>query len=129
MLFFRYSDVQRAGIFMEEWEKIISELKRYNRLHNETIKRRGLDEIGYSDENSVPFWYHCECGGKVPLSVVDTGSPVCEGRCPACGCGHKLRLEELKNLFERMSPNAVTRNLVFSEGLGTDLFISGAGAV
>jgi len=26
-----------------------------------------------------------------------------------------------------MSPDAVTRNLVFSEGLGTDLFISGAG--
>lgn len=38
-----------------------------------------------------------------------------------------MRLEELKNLFERMSPDAVTRNLVFSEGLGTDLFISGAG--
>ena len=127
VLFFRYSDVQRAGIFMEEWEKIISELERFNRLHNETINRRGLDGIGYSNENSVPFWYHCDCGGKVPLSVVDTSSLVCEGRCPACGCAHKLRLEELNILFERMSPDAVTRNLVFSEGLGTDIFISGAG--
>lgn len=127
VLFFRYSDVQRAGIFVEEWEKIISELERFNRLHNEIVNREGLDDIGYCGENSVPFWYHCDCGGKVPLAMVDTSSLVCSGECQACGNRHKLSLEELKNLFENMSMDAVTRNLVFSEGLGTVLFISGAG--
>ncbi|MCK4736055.1 MAG: hypothetical protein KAT65_26605, partial [Methanophagales archaeon] len=86
-----------------------------------------LDDIGYCGENSVPFWYHCDCGGKVPLSVVDVSSLICSGECQACGNRHKLSLEDLKKHFENMSMDAVARNLVFSEGLGTVLFISGAG--
>ncbi len=127
VLFFRYSDVQRAGVFMAEWERIISEFERFNRLYNEIVNRRRLKDIGNREENSVPFWYHCECGGKVPLAVVDTSSVVCRGECPACGNRHELSLRELEKHFENMSISAVTRNLVLSEGLGTSLFISGAG--
>ena len=127
VLFFRYSDVQRDGLFVDEWARIISELERFNRLRNEIVNRRGFGDIGYCNENSVPFWYHCGCGGKVPLAVVDASSLVCSGECLACGNRHELSLEELKKHFENVSTDAVTRNLVFSEGLGTVLFISGAG--
>ncbi|WP_456487768.1 hypothetical protein [Candidatus Alkanophaga liquidiphilum] len=125
VLFFRYSDVQRAGIFVEEWEKIISQLSKFNELHDEIVREKGLEDIGYCGRNSVPFWYHCSCGGKVPLFM--DSPPLAYGECPVCGEMYELNLESLKELFGSMSPNAITRNLVFSEGLGVALFISGAG--
>lgn len=125
VLFFRYSDVQRAGIFVDEWEKILLQLSKFNEVRNEIVREKKLEDVGYCGENSVPFWYHCSCGGKVPL-LMDSPPLAC-GKCPVCGESYELNLESLKELFGDMSPNAITRNLVFSEGLGVALFVSGAG--
>ena len=123
VIFFRYSDVQSANIFIDEWERVISDIERYNRMHNEIVRRRGLEDIGYCDANSIPFWYHCDCGGKVPLYL---SGAKWVGECPVCHKKEEIDMN-LSEIFSRVSPRAVLRNLVFSEGLGTSLFISGAG--
>jgi len=123
VIFFRYSDVQSAKIFIDEWERVISDIERYNSMHNEIVRRRCLEDIGYCDVNSIPFWYHCDCGGKVPLYL---SGDKWVGECPVCHKKEEID-KNLSEIFSRVSPRAVLRNLVFSEGLGTSLFISGAG--
>ncbi|HDS45788.1 MAG TPA: hypothetical protein ENN68_06825 [Methanomicrobia archaeon] len=130
VLFFRYSDVQRAGIFMDESVRLLTERERFNQRYTEIIQEEGLEDISTVSEESVPFWYHCGCGGKVPLSGSHTRPPANEryaGTCPVCREQYELPFAELADRYDRMSPNAVARNLVFSEGLGTALFVSGAG--
>jgi len=122
VLFFRYSDVQRAKVFIEEWKKVLSRLEDFNRLHNEVVEKKGLHDVGFVEPNSAPFWYHCECGGKVQMFLTNS---FYSGECPVCG--EKYRIESIEEEFENLSPRAVMRNVVFSEGLRTSLFVSGAG--
>ncbi len=127
VLFFRYSDVQKEKIFLDEWRKVILNLKAYNNIYNDVIFEKKLD-IPQVQPNRFPFWYHCDCGGKIDLSIENS---ICSGTCPVCGREYKLEFDgEYRNLdkyFDRMSLSAVARNLVFSDGLGTALYISGAG--
>lgn len=124
ILFFRYSDIQRENIFISEWKKIISNLSLYNKIYNGMVKEKELKNIPLVEENSFPFWYHCSCGGKVPLFV---SSKICTGKCPSCQEDHEFSIESIEEKLPRMSIQAVSRNLIFSEGLGTSLFISGSG--
>lgn len=122
VLFFKYSDIQRIGLFLDKWESIVSKLKEFNGIHNEIVKRKKLEkDLGLIEENSAPFWYHCECGAKVQMYYKDGFF----GTCPICKKEH--RVESLADEFKNLSPKAVLRNLVFSEGLRTTLFISGIG--
>ena len=122
VLFFRYSDVQRCGLFVEEWRRIVSRLKEFNRIYNEIVMRRGLEnDLGLVEENMAPFWYHCECGAKVQM--YHDGEFF--GICPICKREHGIA--SFEDEFKDISPRAVPRNLIFSEGMGTSLFISGAG--
>lgn len=127
VLFFRYSDVQRERIFVDEWRKIILNLNVYNNVYNEVIFEKKLD-IAQVQLDHFPFWYHCDCGGKVDLSMVNSH---CSGTCPVCEREYILKFDiefrDLDKYFDRMSLSAVARNIIFSEGLGTALFISGAG--
>jgi hypothetical protein len=122
VVFFRYSDVQQSGLFIDEWKKVLPHIEGFNKIHNEVIKNRGLKNIAPVDLNSAPFWYHCGCGGKVQLYL---RSGYFTGTCPVCEEGHEI--DDIENEFENLSPKAVMRNIVFSEGLGTSLFISGSG--
>ena len=124
IIFFRYSDLQKEKIFLPEWGKISSNLPIYNRVYNRMVKERNLENIPLVEENSFPFWFHCSCGGKVPLSV---SSKTCSGKCLSCQKNHEFSIDDLEKYFPDMSLQAVSRNLVFSEGLGSSLFISGAG--
>lgn len=128
VLFFRYSDVQREGIFLEACRRLVQKTKEYNQACNSSIETRGLQELGHVEEHFFPLWYHCGCGGKVTLSMFDG---ILQGRCPVCDNGHQLDLgkeySDLESFYSDMAPTAIARNLIFSEGLGTTLFVSGAG--
>jgi hypothetical protein len=79
-------------------------------------------------EEEVPFWYHCDCGGKVRLKALPAA--LLAGTCHACGAEHRIPMDsgsDLDAAYPRMSPDAVARNIIFSEGLGTTLFVSGTG--
>lgn len=121
--FFRYSDLQRKRIFLEEWEYIIFRLEEYNTQYNNAIQQHGLD-IRLCSSNALPFWYHCPCGAKVHLWLEEKYG---KGECRLCFRKHEIDLDRLKERFGDMSPNAVARNVIFSEGMGTHVFISGTG--
>lgn len=121
--FFRYSDIQKKGVFIEQWKGIISGIKRYNSIYNSSIERHNLD-IPLCAPDSLPFWYHCKCGAKVAL-LYDGG--FAGGICRICSDEHEMDMDELEKRFGDMSPNAVARNIIFSEGMGTRVFISGTG--
>ncbi|KUG18929.1 hypothetical protein ASZ90_011375 [hydrocarbon metagenome] len=125
--FFRYSDLQQAGIFAEETNELRSHREGYVRHYNAAIAERSLN-IPPVRTDHVPLWYHCACGGKVALATGDEGTS--EGTCPACGTPATLdniSLPALEAHYGRIGLSAVARNIVFAEGLGTSLFLSGAG--
>jgi hypothetical protein len=126
--FFRYSDVQQDHLFMNEWKTILASIPLYTTVYNETIREKKLPLTPVSF-NFSPFWYHCSCGIKVPLTT-DTVSGW-RSTCPVCKTEFSLPLnpdnDHLAQLMKDMGLSAVARNVIFSEGLGTRLFISGAG--
>ncbi len=124
--FFRYTDIQKERIFTEEFRRILARLKEFNSLCVSSVRKNGV-EINYSAE-SLPFWYTCNCGGIVPLSVKGYSPLRCAGTCPSCGRKHDMDIEKsLEEMFPRLSMNAVSRNMIVSEGLGDALYVSGTG--
>ena len=128
VFFFRYSDVQQDSLFVDEWKKILGSLPEYNRIYNFTIREKKLNLPPVTHDLS-PFWYHCDCGLKIALPAGT--APVYNGTCPACKTSYSFILdsneENLVNHMKNMGLSAVARNIIFSEGLGTRLFISGSG--
>ena len=125
VLFFRYSDLHAAEVLKEEHREILSNVDLFNKIYNEAVIKMGLDDIGTIPENLVPFWYHCACGGKVPISLVS--SREIAGSCPVCGTKYELPTEDFDKYYRHISPRAVTRNIVVAEGFGTGLYVSGSG--
>ncbi|NJD78022.1 MAG: WbqC family protein [Candidatus Methanoperedens sp.] len=121
--FFRYSDIQRKGIFIDQWDNIVLNLEKYNYIYNNSIKYHGLD-MPLCANDSLPFWHHCLCGAKVQL-LNNNGNAT--GQCRLCAAKYKISMDKLQENFKNMSPNAVARNVIFSEGMGTQIFVSGAG--
>jgi len=122
LFFFRLSDVQSAGIFSKETEAVISKSSLFNSVYENSRISNNLSELLPAKEYSVPFWHDCVCGSKVQL-FVDQNKLI--GTCPVCKSQVSLALP--LSSFSSLSPNAVARNIVYSEGLGSSLFISGAG--
>jgi len=120
VLFFRYSDVQQDMVLVDEAYQVFNSAADYNRYYNEAVDE--LD-VGLSpvDVDSYPFWFHCGCGVKIPL----TESFVCRG----CGQEHDYTLNKafFRKHFMDLDYSAVCRDLVYAEGLGTSLFFSGVG--
>jgi hypothetical protein len=128
ILFFRYTDVQKKGLFVEISRQILNDLKKYNESYNRLISSTKVD-IPQIEKDDIPFWYHCECGGKVHL--IEHPSTVLAGTCPVCGREHQFSsgssMIDLDVNYPQMSLNAIARNIIFSQGLGTHIFISGTG--
>jgi hypothetical protein len=126
--FFRYSDVFEHGLLINESRKILSQPDVYSSQIEAAIAKTGSISPPLA-ENAMPFWYHCDCGGKIHLS--GTNPSDVGGTCPVCKKNHLIslgpNLDSLGNYYSRMSPNAIARNMIFSEGFGTTLFISGTG--
>jgi len=124
--FFRYSDVQRNHLFIDEWEKIFDSLPVFTTVYTTTVHEKELDLPGISP-GFFPFWFHCACGRKVALSA--GSGPGFNGTCPECKIVFSFMpgSDDLAECMKNMGLSAVARNVIFSEGLGTRLFISGSG--
>ena len=128
VLFFTYTDIQRDRLFIDTSRSLLTDLSRFRTLSNQAIAETGFSQFAVQ-EDDVPFWYYCDCGGNVKVTA---DSPSClKGRCPVCEKEYTLPLgpglRHLDSFYPRMSLNAVARNIIVSEGLGTTLFISGVG--
>lgn len=126
--FFRYSDIHRAQLFSDECKQILGKLDGYSRVHNEVIKNEKLPSRPV-DSGEVPFWHHCDCGGTILLTMDAPG--MCKGVCPLCKTKYELDFgpdfSRFDDFSKKMGFSAVSRNLIFAEGLGTHIFISGTG--
>ena len=126
--FFRYSRIHQNKIFIDETKNLLKSLIVYNNTFNSVINRDKLN-IRKIKTGEIPLWYHCRCGGKVLAEFINP--ETCSGICPVCKKFHNLSIksnfEDIDDYFEDMSFSAVARNLIFAEGLGTSIFISGAG--
>jgi len=126
--FFRYSDLSRKQLFSDECIRILRNLDTYTGTYNTAINKYRLPSRPVVS-GETPFWYHCDCGGKIPLI---TGSPgICQGICTICNREYELDLAADFSRFDsyshNMSLSAVSRNLIFPEAFGTHIFIPGRG--
>ncbi len=119
--FFRSSDVQKEKVFVNVWKKIVDDLDKFNLLQNSAAENLNFPDL-QTDEKLAPFWYHCECGGKVSIERRD-GKFV--GDCRLCG--YKVEIVDSLREFEKLSPRAIMRNVLFFEGMKTSVFITGSG--
>ena len=130
-LFFLYSDLHRKKLFIDESKRVISNTEEYIKAYNDAIPKFNVN-AKQIEKNFFPFWYKCDCNGKTSLIITSYEPLICEGTCVVCNKKHKLLLgtldnPEIEKHYEKMSMKAVTRNLVFSEGLGTDIYVAGTG--
>jgi len=126
--FFRYSDINKNNIFLEETKRLLNCLGRYNLEYNSAIINNHLN-IREIETREIPLWYHCSCGGKIPIKL--TENKTIFGICPACKKSYNLPIEynfkTIENYYHDMSFSAIARNLIFAEGFGTSIFVSGPG--
>lgn len=129
VFFFRYSDVQKGQIFVEEAKRIVLQRKQYIEIHNRVAMNNPAIGISPLSSDHIPFWYHCTCGRKLELTE---GNPsVWRASCNACGMEYSFDMDPgaaaIEPIYERLGFSAISRNLIFSEGLGVAIFVSGTG--
>jgi len=126
--FYTFSDLCHEKVFIDESKEVLLRQDAYNRIFNHTIAEKNLD-LRAVTPGRVPFWYLCECLGKVDVSVTEPG--VWYGVCPVCRKEFHLDVgttyERLDSVYARMDFSAVSRNIVFAQGMGTSLFLAGSG--
>ena len=126
-LFILYSS--SIAIFEKEIEMLIENGNRYAECYNKhrkAIKKHLTINFTEIKQNHVPFWYVCNCGVKVRLSK-ENGT--LNGSCEDCGMKIVRDIHEIGDYSKELSPQAVSRHLVFFEGLKPTLYVSGWGAM
>lgn len=130
VVFFIYSEVQESNIFTTEFEYLLSKRMEYVDIYNKTIEQKGI-ELEKVPEDHVPFWYHCECGGKVRLKVNgNEGNMMLKGMCPICKRDFEIEVGDdfdLSTIYKSISFEAVSRELIVPDALGTDVYVEGLG--
>lgn len=136
-LFSRFSECQQA--FVEEFNFLLSHFKEYSRLLKEAQQipcGEGIGD-GVSDQEPwlAPFWYHCDCGSKVKLFLVEENGALF-GRGSCVGCGEQYELEfganndpDISDIACRISARAIHMALVFFNGLMPSCYVGGVGGI
>ena len=75
----------------------------------------------------VPFWYHCECGRKTRVKFQDHPNISIVGHCPFCGKTINIDIKKLDKIIPFISSEAVARDIIFANGLGSDVYVIGHG--
>ena len=132
-VFSRFSECQEA--FIDEFSFLLSHFEDYSRLLREAKQiphDKGIGG-GVSDEEPwlTPFWYHCDCGSKVKLFLIEkNGSLFGKGNCVGCEKYHELEFgakndPDISDIASRISARAIPMNLIFFNGLMPSCYIGG----
>ncbi len=126
VLFFEYSEMHKNNILFKPFVEILefNNIEKFNKIYNECLDKYFYNskDIKKIPENLAPFWYHCDCGGKVVLYFEKNRF---FGKCRVCDKKYDIYSKDIE--YRRVSPRAVTRNIVVSEGFGVNLYVSGSG--
>jgi len=136
-LFSRFSDCQR--IFYPEFNFLLSRFSDYSaslkeiiELFSKNARERGVSE---KEHESLPFWYHCDCGSKARLSLyIKDDSIIGHGFCTNCKKQYNINMGKRDNpdvsaIASNISARAIPMILVFSKGLGLSCYVGGVGGI
>ncbi len=124
VILLRLSDLQRERVLLEESMGVISNFREFQSISSADISKNAVIPRDYT-ANIIPFWYQCKCGANVELYL--TPESRVQGTCKLCGKDVELDSASLPAALSKMNPDAISRNIIYSEGLGTALFIAGSG--
>lgn len=133
MLFARFSECQQ--IFQDEFEFLLSHFEDYSRCLKEALCFTNVTKGGVYEEecSTVPFWYHCACGGKARLAAEQTEGCLV-GRGPCLRCGQKYRIDfgsnkdpHISEYASGISARSLSMPLVFFNGLNVSCYVGGVG--
>ncbi|MEM3702966.1 MAG: hypothetical protein QXX79_00885, partial [Candidatus Bathyarchaeia archaeon] len=132
-LFSRFSECQQ--IFEKEFCFLLSNFDRYSEaLRKLTFSPEKVDGGVSEDEfMTIPFWHHCDCGGKARLTAKRDGeSLVGVGNCLRCKREHMLDFHSIKEpkiseIMPNISARSISMPIIFFEGLGVCCYVGGAG--
>jgi hypothetical protein len=132
-LFSRFSECQQ--IFEREFCFLLSRFDEYScyvkeaRLHSGSVER-GVYEQEF---DTVPFWYHCDCGSKARLTPGQRGgSYVGHGQCLRCGKEYEIDFQSkdkprISDFVSKISARSLSMPLVFFHGLRAGCYVGGVG--
>ena len=132
-LFSRFSECQQ--IFEREFCFLLSHFEEYSKYVREATLSPESSRGGvYREEfDTVPFWYHCDCGGKVRLIAEQQGESLfSRGECSRCRKKYKFdfsskRDPKISEILPRISARSLSMPLVFFDGLRVCCYVGGVG--
>jgi hypothetical protein len=132
-IFSRFSECEQ--IFGEEFRFLLSHFEKYSKQVKEAIlaESKSGDGVFEGEYETIPFWYHCVCGGKARLTAAQHGESLLgSGQCLHCGKDYTIDLgtkdsPEVSSILSRISTRSLPMPLVFFEGLGIDCYVGGIG--
>jgi hypothetical protein len=130
-LFSRFSECEQ--IFGREFCFLLSHFRAYSEYVREAIATEfksggGVFEHEY---DTIPFWYHCDCGGKARLTAIQQGESLLgSGRCVRCGRNYAIdfgtdMISKFSSILSRISARSLSMPLVFFDGLGINCYVGG----
>jgi len=134
-LFCRFSECQQ--IFDKEFGYLLTHFTEYSYYVKKAI-RLGNDlkkGIYKREHQTIPFWYHCDCGGKVRLLAEKQGDSIIgHGECLNCKKEYKVHLlskgrPKISGILSRISARSLSTPLIFFSGLGVCCYVGGVGGI
>jgi hypothetical protein len=132
-LFCRFSECEQ--IFERELCSLLSRFEDYSRFVKEAMAlsagvQRGVYEHEY---DTIPFWYHCDCGSKARLLADQKGQSLFgHGNCLNCGKEYHIDLgsrqePNISEILPRISIRSLPMPLIFFDGLKVCCYVGGVG--
>ena len=132
-VFSRFSDCQQA--FEDEFCFLLSHFDEYSRyIKKATVDMRGQNKGVYESEyQTLPFWYHCNCGSKARLMAeYKDGLLFGHGECLSCGRDYEIGFggdieHGISEILSRISARSLSMPLIFFDGLKVGCYVGGVG--
>jgi hypothetical protein len=131
-LFSRFSECQQ--IFGPEFYKLLTRFEEYSRFLKEatTSSKDSQGGVYESEWQTLPFWYHCDCGSKARFMAEQQRTGLTgHGACLRCGKEYQIDFSHPENdiskIVAKISARSLSMPLVFFEGLGVSCYIGGSG--
>jgi hypothetical protein len=131
--FSRFSECQQ--IFEDEFCFLLSHMEEYSKYVKEATAYVGNTKEGVyeSEHETVPFWYHCDCGSKARLIAGLQGAHLIgRGECLQCKREYQLDFglkgaPKISGILSRVSARSLSMPLIFFGGLNVGCYVGGVG--
>ena len=133
-LFARFSDC--LPIFADETIFFLARFEEYSKALREAINQSEIEGVNGGVSNLepelAPFWYHCDCGSKARMSMVQKdGTLFSQGNCIGCGRHYQLEFNKanpsLSSAAFRIFPRSIPMILTFFKGFLPSCYVGGVG--